>query len=219
MTHTLYQKLTCAETLNSKIRSNIDDFKEIMRPFEDLPGFLPISINEIPTIDIFETQRSLLRNYEDNPIFYDAIHGKQSLSESLEELAEVNKGVRKFLPRRRNKAHNERIGQLGELISRPNQLKAYGILALDNIVSMAVVLSTITFGAAYLLNSFLSPESSATVDPEKQVYLNKVIEFYMPAITLALTIPLFGFDAYKKRSETLPFDQAKYLDGKIKLFY
>jgi len=223
MSETLYQKLVWAESLNVDLEEHVQDFNIALSKFEGLPGFSGISIGDIPEIDISEVERKLIREYEGNPVLDDAIHGRQSIRESLDELAQVNTGIRKFLPRRKNKAHNERLEQLGQLVTKPDHLSAVGVWYTDNVVTGAVGVSALTFATCYAVAKFLIPDMDINPDPDYIAKMTSIYQTVMPAFASALLAPLIGFAMNLNRlacfGAKLPTQEAGYLDLKVKEFY
>ena len=167
-------------------------------------------------IDVEKMQKDMFYLYESNPILYDAMQGQQSIEDSLEELGHVNKGIKKILPWRKDKVNNERLEQIGELISKPSYLKTRGIFVPDNVITAGVEIAAFSFGVFYLGTRFLV---TPNYDPEQ---LQNDIHFYhvvLPAITSVLFTFSLGSLLNYERFTKLPIDEAKYLDGKIKELY
>jgi len=167
-------------------------------------------------IDVPKIQKKMFHLYENNPVLYDAIKGKQSIEDSLEELGSVNKGIRKILPWRKDKAHNERIKQIRELISEPAQLKTSGILIPDNFITTVSEVAAVMFGAFYLMEKFLPLDPS--LSPEALENLHQM-NHYTPIFVSSTLGPIFGALENRFRFRKLPLDEAKYLDEKVKEFY
>lgn len=162
-------------------------------------------------MNISEAQRELFQRYEDNPVLYDAIKGKQTIEESLEDLAKVNKGYRKFLPRKKDKEHNEGIEHMGELITEPSQLEKAGITEVDNPVTgiaEGAIMGMVASGALYGISSVGAPELS--IFDEFMLFGSSFGGLVGGAIS-SITTP--------ERFSELPYDEAKYLDEKVKDFY
>jgi hypothetical protein len=164
-------------------------------------------------IDVENLQRALFRKYEKNPVLYDDITGKQTIEKSLDELAQVNKGIRKLLPHRQNKAHNERLEQLGELVTEPRGLHTYGILMPENFITAQLEFSGLTFLGFYLYSKAISPIFSAS--PE-MVYQTQIL---IPAFMCLTLVPIMCFGISSDRFERLPRQEAQYLDAKVKELY
>lgn len=156
-------------------------------------------------IDIYEATQKLFKQYEGNPVFDDAIKGKQSLEESLDELTQINKGIRKILPWRKDRVHNERLSQLGELISEPEHLRAKGIFIPNNVVSLGVFGETLVVGACYAM--------------EKINGLNYGELLSWAPAQSAVFLGVAGVMFNIQRLMPLPTQEARYLDAKIKEVY
>jgi len=168
------------------------------------------------SIDIDESQKQLFQKYEKNPIFYDAVIGKQSIEKSLEELAKVNKGIKRVLPWIRDKAHNEKLNNLGKLISKPRHLHRRGILVPDNLITMGayIAVASIITSKVFIKGIEYNPDFS----PEKIQELTAAFE-YVPKFALATLTPIIGGLANSHRFNKNPVDEAKYLDEKVQQFY
>lgn len=160
-----------------------------------------------------------MQEYEENPVLYDAIQRKQSVEESLQELAQVNNGIRKILPWRKNKGHNERIKQLGELVSEPDHLHTNGIFVPDNLITTGTEVIATVFGVSYLVSRGLLT-SNPEVSPEEFQQTTYIWQVAMPIFVSVLLAPAYGLLTNKRRFfESLPTDEAKYLDAKVQEFY
>jgi hypothetical protein len=190
MRETLYSKLTDIEEIDEKLKE----------------------LKSQNLIDVLKLQEGLFKIYEKNPVLYDAMQDKQSVSESLEELAQINKGIKKILPWRKDKIHNERLNQIGELIHAPYHLQTTGIFMPDNLITTGVETTAIAFGMCYVLGNILTshPISQAT---------QSLFQFEIPLAFSALMAPVWGLMTNFQRFNNLfsiSKDQAKYLDDKIK---
>ena len=110
MKKTLYEKLTGIEQINESLKNEASKLNEFLN-LKDYEVYKHI-VDSIPQVDIIKTQQSLMEEYEKNPVFYDAIQKRLTIEESLMELSKINKGIRKFLPRMKNNAHNEKLKQI-----------------------------------------------------------------------------------------------------------
>lgn len=215
----LYMQLKEAETFNDIIERDAEKFLASLSKFEGLPGYSKISLGKLPQIDIAKVQKNLMKKYENNPVFYDAIQGTKTVEESLNELARVNKGIRKILPRRKDTAHNDRISQLGELITEPNYLRSNGIWMPDNIVSTAIEVTGLVFLASNLFTRLIIPETDVNIDPEELARDLEIYQVFMPAMISEIMAPLMGFITNARRFSELPTEEVKYIDLKIEEFY
>jgi hypothetical protein len=193
MRETLYSQLTDVEEMNEKL-------KELKNP---------------NLIDVPSLQKELFECYEKNPVLYDAMQDKQSVNESLEELTQINKGIKKILPWRKDKVHNERLKQMGKLIYSPSHLYTTGIFTPDNLITTGVYTTAMAFGMFWLF------EPSLTFNPTSKV-VQELFQFKVPLATSALMAPLFGLMTNFPRFNNLfsiSKEQAKYLDGKVEEFF
>ncbi len=191
MEATLYEKAKDIEIMDERLRN----------------------LNSSNMIDVAELQRNLFERYESNPVLYDAMQGRQSVEESVEELGQVNKGIRKILPWGINKGHNERLKQLGELVSEPYHLRTFGIFTPDNLITTGAETTALTFGITYLMSRYLF------TPPEEFQQTLHTFQVAIPTIVSALMAPVFGVGMNLRRFTGLPTDKAKYLDGKVQEFY
>jgi hypothetical protein len=219
---TLYEKLTILDDYKYHQVYQITENRNNMHQFlseEELTAIKEVQTKRPNAVDRFiesndKKQFDAMSKYEKNPIFHEALYGRQSITESLEELAQVNKGYRKWLPRRKDKAQNERVEQMGELISKPYGLESKGIFYPDNFVTAAVetavLVPTVGIFAAYILKQGATNPKSA-----KEIMQMSMQMSY-------LMTPLFGIYGGlamgKSRFASLPFDQAGYIDAKIEWY-
>jgi len=159
-------------------------------------------------INISGTQREIFREYESNPVLHDALVGKQTVAESLEELAQVNKGAKRFLPHRKNRVHNERVRQMSELVPDVETLMTKGIFYPNNAVAGIVGAGAIALGTAFVIFKL-----SGTNDNEMTQRWNVAY----PSIMFPI-LAVFG-SAALNRSKHLPRNEARYLDEKVTEFY
>jgi hypothetical protein len=189
------------------LAKDIECMDELLRIF-DSPNHI-----DVPTL-----QRNLFQRYEGNPVLYDAMHNKQTIEESLEELGRVNKGMRKILPWRKNKGHNQRLEQLGELVSKPYHLHTDGITSPDNLITAGAEFTAIAFGISYVLSkSLITPNPD--MSPEEFQQTMHFLQVVVPTAMSVILAPSFGLIMNSRRFEGLPTNEAKYLDGKVQEFY
>ena len=102
---------------------------------------------------IHETEEGLLAKYKErNPILRDVLAGETSVSDTLRELDAVRSMVPRWLPRRENPAHNERVRYLAELIEPVDHLYMPGVFSMDNPLTAAAYGLIGTAGAALLVD-------------------------------------------------------------------
>jgi len=111
--------------------ANFDAFLEVYGPVESEP------------IDTDAVQRRLIygrlggREYP-NPIIIGAIDRGRTVEESLNELASVNQGLERFLPRKRDGIHNQRVNYMAQLLGQEyslRHLQKNGIFRPDNFIT------------------------------------------------------------------------------------
>ncbi len=196
MQATLYEQSISIEKADEQLR--------------DLKGF--------DQIDVAELQGILFQRYERNPVLYDSIKGRLSVEESLDELAEINKGVRKIIPWRKNKAHNERFEQLGELVSAPHHLKTRGIFMPDNFFTAGVEVAVVAFGITYLLSTItLTPNPDASPEEIKKMFFDYRV--VLPATFSSVMSPFLGFVLNLVRLDKVGKDEVRYVDTKVRELY
>jgi len=155
-------------------------------------------------IDVPKTQREIFKEYESNPVLHDALVGRQTVAESLEKLAHINKGAKRFLPHKKDEAQNERVGQMEELVSGIDDLRTRGIFYPDNAVAGAIGTAGIVFGVKYLSTKLFGISNSE-----------------LGARVITMLSPVFvGFGGLAlNRSDHLPKNEARYLDEKVQELY
>ncbi len=135
---TLYKKLTQVENAQSSL-AKVREFVEAQfGPYvaENIELHVPSQES------IVRAQRALFDQYADNDVLRDATQGRITVVKSLEKLTEVNKGIRRILPRKRDEIHNERVKNMGALVGELKQIRSRGIYFPDNLVT------GFTYGAA-----------------------------------------------------------------------
>lgn len=143
---------------------------EIAR-YNELNKWSEISLNvqpQIPESDLKIAVRNLITLVaERNPILRDAVKGRKTVRKKLEELAEINGGVRSSLPHRKNEEHNHQVEYMEELIGRNlDGLKTKGIFARDNELNQMIdflAFPSIVIGGIYLATYLISPERASTL--------------------------------------------------------
>ncbi len=218
MEKTLYYKLRSSESINERLKRLVDSARTSLKEFESLPGFSSVLTEIPPQIDIFSVQKELIKSYESNPVFYDAVSGKQSIEDSLNELSKVNKGIRKILPRVKNSVHNKRVNQIEELISGTLGLRTYGIFAPDNLITAGAEITAMTFGTCYLLSRYLFAPNLNLSQEEFQQMMT-IQQVILPTTISAISAPVMGMTLNSPRFLSRPINEAKYLDAKVQEFY
>lgn len=164
-----------------------------------------------------EIQKDIFLKYKYNSVLDDAINGEKTIEESLLEAGRVNLGIKKLLPRQRDKKHNIQIIEIGQLITEPSHLYSSGVLWPDNFlggtisalcVYTALDLAFLDFAVIPFMNKF--PDS-------KMNFYDCAFNLYY--VALCCSAPVVGLLSTTKRFDKLPIDQAKYLDKKIESVY
>jgi hypothetical protein len=168
-------------------------------------------------------KEELLEWAEKNPVFHDAICGVQTVEDSVSEIGEYVRGKRRFLPWGflpigKNKSHNNRINQIGELVPKPSNLYCSGIFVPNNLATVSA------YGAlgAVGLYSLLSNESQGiTNELIKPIVVNQINHNFNILTSLGLLglVSLGGlatsFERPPKKDLELPLDEARYVDSEI----
>lgn len=200
------------ETLYDKL----DDFESLACSFNEIFNGLPVSESYLKLLHEgdLKFQKRIISDYENNPVLNDAVEGRQSISDSLSELAQINKGWKVMLPRRKNKAHNERIEQMGELISEPSGLITRGLFYPDNAVSLTCYTAVaLTILEKVLLNYDL------LVGNNPIEIAKSLRDFAKTSVVGSIGMGLICGWSDNERTTKLPFGQAQYLDEKILELY
>lgn len=90
--------------------------------------------------DILSKQKKLILAYKENPFVDSSLQGKKKIEQHLAEVSQINKGIKRYIPRRKNKEHNRKVDYLGQIIGKTNVFPFYtrGIFTPDNLVTGAV---------------------------------------------------------------------------------
>jgi hypothetical protein len=209
---TLYHLLIRAERVNKNIQSQYQQLKKSLKQYENLPGY-QVPVYEISFVDIKEYQREILRQKEHNPILSDAIHHRKTIEDTLLELGAVNEGIRKILPRKKDKTQNERVEHIGELVQPVHQLYTHGLFYPDNLLTGALEIAALSFATLSWLIPVLYAAQSNLSQPTLSPWL-------VPTAASAVMGPMLGLILNFSRFENkLPIAQAQYLDGKVREFY
>ncbi|MBT3405075.1 hypothetical protein HN832_04085 [archaeon] len=217
----LYAQLKESEGINDEIRQEFDEVRkkfEGYRMFEE--NYMGPTLEDLPWIDMSEYQKQIIRAYEENPVLKDAINGKITIGDSLRELSDrVDKPVWRLFPRRRNKVHNERLGQTKELVSRGlNYLRTDGILAPDNFVGMVAITAAMAYTIAPLLCNYLTGGVNPAPSAEIQAHMEFMTQVFPPFMTSTAGL-MMGWACQMRRKGKLPLEEAEYLDNKVEEFY
>jgi hypothetical protein len=172
---------------------------------------------ELPEDHVSFMLKKTFNLFRDNQVLIDAQRGNQTIEDSLFELAEVNKGWKKLLPRKKNNEQNLRLDYIGELIEKPNHLETNGVFYPDNLITTSAYAAPSIFGAVYGLGLYvIRPLEEMSPLVYQEAYQTLLLA---AGIGAAISIPLLGIDAILSRSRNLAVDQAKYIDNKIQELY
>jgi hypothetical protein len=203
----LYTKLRNAEEVQKEFGNDFDRFQKVLGEYKKIPGFTSMELKGYPEFNVPAYQKQIMQNYEKNPVFMDSVNGKISIEDTLNELSVVNKGIRKYLPRRKNKSHNERIEQVGELVEKPTHLRKNGIFVPDNFVTTFTEANAIFLPIVYGVFKEIDPSASFS-----QLIVPMLFSEIGPfAVSWGLQLNgRMGFGSH---------EEAKYIDTKIEELY
>jgi hypothetical protein len=192
------------------------DEKVNLDVYKNLPGFKGFIGESTLFVDWEECEKCLMKPYESNPVFSDAMNGRLSIEESLKDLARIRQGMRVLLPWRKNRVHNDRLSQIGELVTYPHYLRTSGIFFPDNIVTATVESAPLVYAMAYGFFNFLMPELDPNLVSTHEI--KRAFETTVPWFITAFT-PLTGLLINQMRFTDIPIHEAKFLDDKIREHY
>ncbi len=207
---TLYDKLKAIELFNESLKIPADKLNNFLKNYPDFLKQSGIKLLQAPGLsgkNILTLQKTIIGGYKTNPILLNAINNRKTIEKTLEELTTIHNGVKFFLPRRKNKAHNKKIEELGELVTCHEHLKTNGVFAFDNFVSAGGCSGTIAFGAAYCLYAYSNVFSNSS-------------DVWMSAFVAMAIGAVIGLNAnYSARTGSSPKIEARYLDRKTRLLF
>lgn len=205
---TLYSELVAAERANEDIHSKFEDLQEEIQlmyaeEYELVPGFIMPNLNSIlPSVDVKRSQKNILEKYESNYVLAHAIKGITTVENALKGLSENHTGFSRLLPRRKNEDLDEIIDEMAELVSPVDNLRHNGIFSLDNFLNKYLVTSAVVATVASpLAHHYEVNQLAANV-----------------AANVMFTFP-FATAIFSRKVSPLPWDQARYIDKKVKEFY
>ena len=213
MAESLYDKLIHIEETDEALREGIVSLMENLSDLSGKTNQIP-NLSNITLLNIPAIQRGFILGYEKNPILKDALDKTQSVEDALDELASVNKGYKKFLPRVRNTTHNERLTQLNEIVGFAPSLESNGILFPDNFVSTFVDTTALTFLVTSIYSKFVLPQLIS--NPESLQDTQALYRFALPMAISAIMGTTYGLMGTVRRMSSIPRKEARYVDSKIK---
>lgn len=197
----LYSKLRSPESAAYFLNKTINHYFESIKNKE-------CPIQQISNEAMKSYQKRLIESKSTNPIISDALRGEKTVEQRTTELYEAkNKGIWKYLPRRKDEQYNHEAEKLEEINWQGGNLKTKGILsATDNATNLPVYCATV-FGAVPLLIVAASQNYS-------QNNLDFLYTFSTIGFTLGVFISLLELICRKEMKNSL-IEQAKYIDKKI----
>ncbi len=220
---TLYEKLQTAENVNIYLKGARGRYIDVMRAFEDAPGIVAVaktlSDEPLPEIAVPDYQRKIIENATANPILLNALQGKQTIEQKLEELAERYPHKRIF-PSRENLQHNQEVEELGELVSHVGRLKTGGVLASENLLSGAGFMITLTYAIMLPIVGAIHFNDKGTEASQQSLQtMRYAFLVFVPAV-MAVLGGLMGYAlANNSSSIETAKEQSHYIDIKIAELY
>lgn len=154
----LYDALQLAAATHSKAQSTVRDVQAGLRNYNSLCTQLdsghPQASLELPVPPVTPQYRDILEHWRgSNRLVEDAMDGRRTVLETYLKLANINHGVKRFLPRRKDPRHNTAVEELGAVIGEDavEHLVTRGIFARDNAVAGLVGGGTITAAVYFAL--------------------------------------------------------------------
>ena len=159
---------------------------------------------------IHKTPQKIISKYSKNPFVKRAILGQGTIEESLEEIDNDEEGlIRKFLPRRKDKNHNQRVKQLEDIFGWLPQYRHRGISFPDNFVTTTLESFPSMMLLASGVNLFMNYVGG--IDPG--------LDMAIPTFIATIMSPGLGLLSNVNRFRYAPRKEARYIDRKIKEAY
>ena len=109
--------------------------------------------------DVKDAQREMfLERKFDNELVYNLLNDGDSIYDTVRFLNEDMKGIKKFLPRARDKKYNGIVKQLEELVPGANYFKRSGILYPDNFFSGGLLISGIASAGSLWVSNYVKSD-------------------------------------------------------------
>lgn len=207
---TLYSKLTALDNYGDQL-GTVGGQLQTLSLDQAIPDFN--KFQESSKLSVLQRQNMIIEEYESNPFLSSALKDEQTLEESLKDLNDPNRWFRQILPRRNDPDYNQKVGEMGELIDKPNSLKTHNFFYPDNFVNGLIYGAGTTAAFSYLITRFMIDFDPSTA-PEA-IQESKQVLFYISAGLTSLVGIAFGIGATIERSHRPPIKQAQYLDTKI----
>jgi hypothetical protein len=211
------------KSLDDKYQNELEDTEKLSDMIESCKHMLgDQEIHIEQPKPALEKQKKIMELYRNNPILNNAIADIQSIEDRLTELAQINKGIRKYLPRRKDSEYNREVEYMEELTgSSLAGLKSRGVFTPDHIFSTLpcnlIGSEAMILGIVYFMGKF-----DPSIDVSQR-YEN-IIKYFAPgyaALITTITAGKFNIMTYKvwDRFYRLPFEQARFLDERIDEIY
>jgi len=210
----LYDRLEETDSLNENLGKTVKEANQNLEQFKGMQGYKDVSTpdSKVPTIDIESVQKGIFCEYKGNSILQNALSGCKSIEQTVDELSQINKGIKRFLPHRKNKEHNQKCDELSDLMPERYHLRTNGLLALDNFVNNTVLWSAVSFALCRGMELSFSFESNTMPD--------QILSTYAPiAMSILMMIAGMNHNRYRKEGIAKTKEYARYLDHKIEALY
>ena len=176
----LYDDLISIERTPEVYESLLEKCGNDLKKLEEIMGFELAPVAQTISPDYIARAQRKTFNRRNN-VLIPAVMGVQSVENVVQELSEVNQGIRKYLPRLRvDHDHNETLRYASELVGGMSHLKSKHIYVLDNSVSLGLLAGAGLLAVGYAWVNFTTGDPALGYDPEalqKSVELmNHVIE-------------------------------------------
>lgn len=213
----LYTELKRIGGANENIAGAGDKLTRELKGYETLEGYDPMMEGvDLPVIDVLASQRKAIESYAGNPYIERALQRDSTLEQSVTDMHQINKGIRRYLPRRKNAANNENVENLDEILGVNSiDLVSNGVLYPDN-----PVFWTSAIGSGYAGVGFFIPTLIELINKlDKPLTLgdslqSSVLLGGMGAIFGAFTGWVYRGN-FGKKNEKERLERARYLDHKI----
>lgn len=82
-------------------------------------------------------QKGIISEHTNLPVVIDSLKGRKSIQEAYLELSRINRGISKYLPRKKDEKHNQRVAELGAVVGYTKVLPftRNGYLCPDNFIA------------------------------------------------------------------------------------
>lgn len=105
----LYSKLQNANLAQHYLKNTVNEFSETVKE--------ECSIKQISNEEMKAYQKRMIESHAKNSILLDSLRRKKTIEAKIDELYDnLNKGIWKYLPKRKNEQQNHEIEQMMELV-------------------------------------------------------------------------------------------------------